>query len=491
MKPEKRLLPKTRTGIEGLDEITDGGLPKGRTSLVCGSAGTGKTVFALEFLVHGILDFDEPGVFMSFEETERELSENVGSFGFDLEELQRQGKLVVDHVFIERSEIEETGVYDLEGLFIRLGAAVQSIGAKRVVLDTIEVLFSGLANHSIIRAELRRLFRWLKEKGLTAIVTGERGAGTLTRYGLEEYVADCVILLDHRVTEQISTRRLRIVKYRGSLHGTDEYPFLMGENGISVLPITSIGLTHPASTERISSGIADLDDMLGGKGFFRGSSILLSGTPGTGKTTLAITFLKAACDRGERSLYFGFEESSDQTIRNMDSIGIDLKPHIASGLLTLHTVRPSNLGLEAHLMSMHKIVKELKPQVVGVDPLTNFLSVSDARSVKSMLTRLVDFFKMQQITTMFTHLSALGGPIETTEEAVSSIMDTWLFLRDIEFESSRSYAIYVLKSRGMAHSHQMREFRITENGIRLGEIFRHPRTLAADRHTELLAQELK
>ena len=492
MKPEKRLLPKTRTGIEGLDEVTEGGLPSGRTSLVCGSAGTGKTVLAMEFLVHGIVDFGEPGVFMSFEETDRELTQNVGSFGFDLDELQQSGKLVIDHVFIERSEIEETGVYDLEGLFIRLGAAVESVQAKRVVLDTIEVLFSGLTNHSIIRAELRRLFRWLKDKGLTAIVTGERGAGTMTRYGLEEYVADCVILLDHRVSEQISTRRLRIVKYRGTLHGTDEYPFLMGENGISVLPITSIGLTHPASSERISTGITDLDGMLGGKGFYRGSSVLVSGTPGTGKTTLAITFLKAACDRGERALYFGFEESSDQTIRNMASIGVDLRPHIASGLLTLHTVRPSNLGLEAHLMSMHGIVKQVKPHVIGVDPLTNFLSVSDAKSVKSMLTRLVDFFKMKQITTMFTHLSPLGGRNEVTDEAISSIMDTWLFLRDIEFESCRSYALYVLKSRGMAHSHHMREYRITDKGISLGEIFRRPLAIAEDPQAELLsAEELK
>ena len=491
MKAEKRLLAKTRTGIEGLDEVTEGGLPSGRTSLVCGSAGTGKTVLGLEFLVHGIVDFGEPGVFMSFEETDRELTQNVGSFGFDLDELQREGKLVIDHVFIERSEIEETGVYDLEGLFIRLGAAVESVGAKRVVLDTIEVLFSGLTNHSIIRAELRRLFRWLKDKGLTAIVTGERGAGTLTRYGLEEYVADCVILLDHRVSDQISTRRLRVVKYRGTLHGTDEYPFLMGEHGISVLPITSIGLTHPASSERVSTGIADLDGMLGGKGFFRGSSILVSGTPGTGKSTLAMTFLKAACDRGERALYFGFEESSEQAIRNMGSIGMDLRPSIAAGLLTLHTVRPSNLGLEAHLMSMHQVVKEVRPQVIAVDPLTNFLSVSDARSVKSMLTRLVDFFKMKEITAMFTHLSPLGGQVETTDEAISSIMDTWLFLRDIEYESCRSYAIYVLKSRGMPHSHQMREFRITENGVSLGEIFRYRRVVAADQAELVSAQERK
>ena len=337
-----------------------------------------------------------------------------------------------------------------------------------MVLDTIEVLFAGLKNQSIIRAELRRLFRWLKDRGLTAIVTGERGEGMLTRYGLEEYVADCVILLDHRVTEQISTRRLRIVKYRGSLHGTDEYPFLMGESGISVLPITSVGLTHGASSERISSGVADLDKMMGGKGFFRGSSILVSGTAGTGKSSLALTFLKAACERGERALYFGFEESPDQIIRNKTSIGLDLQPWVKKGLLHFHNVRPSSLGLEAHLASMHQIIKQVNPKVVVMDPITNFISVSDVGGIKSMLTRLVDFLKMKQITAMFTHLSTLGGRLESTDENVSSIMDTWLLLRDVEDEGRRSYALYVLKSRGMAHSHEMREFMLTDNGIRPG-----------------------
>ena len=456
MDATEKFLRKTPTGIEGLDEITNGGLPSGRTTLVCGSAGSGKTVLGMEFLVHGILEHGEPGVFMAFEETERDLSENVASFGFDLEQLQADGKLAIDYVFIERTEIEETGEYDLEGLFIRLGNAVDAINAKRVVLDTIEVLFAGLKNESIVRAELRRLFRWLKDRGLTAIVTGERGDGTLTRYGLEEYVADCVILLDHRVTEQISTRRLRIVKYRGSLHGTDEYPFLMGESGISVLPLTSIGLTHPASKERISSGVADLDEMLGGKGFFVGSSILVSGTAGTGKSSLAMTFLKSACERGERALYFGFEESPEQTMRNMASIGLDLQPLVDKGLLHFHTVRPSSVGLEAHLASMHQIIKRVNPKVVVVDPITNFISVSDASSVKSMLTRLVDFLKMQQITTLFTHL-AIAGKAESTDENVSSIMDAWLLLRDVEHDARRSCAMYVLKSRGMAHSHEMRD----------------------------------
>jgi circadian clock protein KaiC len=433
---------------------------------------------ALEFLVHGVKDFDEPGVFIAFEETEKELSQNIASFGFDLEEMEASGKLAVDHVFIERSEIEETGEYDLEGLFIRLGSAVDSIGAKRVVLDTLEVLFAGLTNQSVIRSELRRLFRWLKDKGLTAIVTGERGEGMLTRYGLEEYVADCVIILDHRVNDQISTRRLRIVKYRGSAHGTDEYPFLMGPKGISVLPLTSVGLTHGASSERISSGVKDLDAMLGVKGFFRGSSILISGTPGTGKSSLALSFLKAASERGERTLYFGFEESTAQIIRNTASIGLNLQPFVDKGLLHFHTVRPSNLGLEAHLASMHRIVNDLSPGVVVVDPISNFISAADQSGVKSMLIRLVDFLKMRQVTAMFTHLTSLGGAADRTDETVSSIMDTWLLLRDLEHHGHRSYGIYVLKSRGMSHSHELREFKLSDNGIHIGEVYTKRAALA-------------
>ena len=464
-------LPKTPTGIEGLDEITNGGLPTGRPTLVCGGAGSGKTVFGMEFLAHGILDYGEPGVFIAFEETEEELGQNVTSFGYDLDKLQKEKKLFIDHVFIERSEIEETGEYDLDGLFIRLASAVDTVKAKRVVIDTIEVLFSGLKNQAIIRSELSRLFRWLKERGLTVIVTGERGDGSLTRYGLEEYVADCVILLDHRVTDQISTRRMRIVKYRGSLHGTDEYPFLMGEHGIAVLPITSVGLNHPAPTDRISSGVPEVDDMVGSAGFYRASSILVSGTAGTGKTSLAISFLKAACARGERALYFSFEESVAQIVRNMRSIGIDLQPWIDKGLLHFHTVRPTSLGLEAHLATIHKIVKDFSPKVVAIDPITSFISQSDSAGVKSMLTRLVDFLKMKEITAVFTNLSVDGGLMEGTREGVSSIMDAWLLLRDVEHAGNRSSALFVLKSRGMSHSRVMREFRLTNTGIHLGEIY--------------------
>ena len=465
-------IQKTPTGIEGLDEITTGGLPAGRTSLICGSAGSGKTVMALEFLVHGAKDYNEPGVFMAFEETERELTQNIASFGYDLAELETNGKLAIDHVFLERSEIEETGEYDLEGLFIRLESAVNAIGAKRVVLDTLEVLFSGLTNQSLIRSELRRLFRWLKDKGLTAIVTGERGEGQLTRYRLEEYVADCVILLDHRVSDQISTRRLRIVKYRGSAHGTDEYPFLMGDSGISVLPLTSVGLMHGASADRISSGIAELDDMLGGgKGFYRGSSILISGTPGTGKTSLALSFLKAACDRGEKTLYFGFEESKAQIIRNTASIALNLEPVVDSGQLHFHTVRPSNLGLEAHLASMHQIIRDVNPSVVVVDPISNFITAADQSGIKSMLIRLVDFLKMKQITAMFTHLTSLGGMAERADENVSSIMDTWILLRDLEHEGERTYGLFVLKSRGMSHSHELRAFKLSDQGIQIGDVY--------------------
>lgn len=460
-------LQKERTGISGFDEITGGGLPAGRPTLVCGSAGAGKTLFAMEFLVRGATLFNEPGVFMSFEETSQELATNVASLGFDLKQLIADKKLILDYVFIERSEIEETGDYDLEGLFLRLEQAIDEVGAKRVVLDTLEALFSAMPNEAIIRAELRRLFRWLKEKGVTALITCERGERTLTRYGLEEYVADCVILLDHRVEKQISTRRMRIIKYRGTSHGTNEYPFLIDENGFSVLPITSIGLTHKASTQRVSTGIERLDRMLGGKGFYRGSSILVSGTAGTGKSTIAAHFVDAACARGERALFFAFEESQDQIIRNMRSIGIDLEKYGRQGSLQFKNARPSNFGLEVHLALIHKAISEYQPNVVVVDPITNFLMVADQPDTKSMLTRLIDFLKIHQITGMFTSLTGSTAEAEDSEVGVSSLMDAWLLVKNIESNGERNRGLYILKARGIAHSNQVREFLLTDGGIEL------------------------
>ena len=464
-------LPKTLTGILGLDEITFGGLPKGRPTLICGGAGCGKTLMSMEFLVHGATQFNEPGVFMAFEETEEELRKNVASLGYDLKDLTDNKKLIIDYVHIERSEIEETGEYDLEGLFVRLGYAIDTIGAKRVVLDTIETIFAGLPNPFILRAELRRLFRWLKDKGMTAIVTGERGDGTLTRQGLEEYVSDCVILLDHRVREQISTRRLQIIKYRGSTHGTNEYPFLIDEDGISVLPITSVGLQHKASSDRVSSGVARLDTMLGGKGYFRGTSILVSGTAGTGKSSLAAHFINAACRRGERCLYFATEESPDLVVRNMRSIGIDLAPWVKKGLLRFDATRPTFHGLEMHLLRMHKLVAETQARVVVVDPITSYISLGDTLEVKSMLTRLIDFFKAHQITAFFTSLTEGGSALEQSEVGISSLMDTWILLRSIESNGERNRGIWVLKSRGMPHSNQVREFVLTDHGIELLDVY--------------------
>ena len=460
-------LQKEPTGIRGFDEITGGGLPQGRPTLVCGSAGAGKTLFAMEFLVRGAMLHDEPGVFMSFEETDEELTKNVASLGFDLNQLIAGKKLLLDYVFIERSEIEETGEYDLEGLFLRLGYAIDTIGAKRVVLDTLEALFSALPNEAIIRAELRRLFRWLKDKGVTAVITCERGEGTLTRYGLEEYVADCVILLDHRVQNQISTRRMRIVKYRGTSHGTNEYPFLIDPNGFSVLPITSVGLNHKASTERISSGIERLDTMLDGNGFYRGSSILVSGTAGTGKSTIAAHFVEAACARGEQALFFAFEESQDQIIRNMRSVGIELEKFVKKGLLGFHNTRPSSFGLEVHLALIHRVINENEPQVVVIDPITNFLAVGDDIETKSMLMRLIDFLKMKQCTAMFTSLTSANNEIEDSEVGVSSLMDTWILVKNIETNGERNRGLYILKARGIAHSNQVREFVMTPHGIEL------------------------
>jgi len=460
-------LRKERTGIPGFDEITAGGLPAGRPTLVCGSAGAGKTLFAMEFLVRGATLFDEPGVFVSFEETDEELTKNVASLGFDLNQLIADKKLLLDYVFIERSEIEETGEYDLEGLFLRLAHAIDTIGAKRIVLDTLEALFSALPNEAIIRAELRRLFRWLKEKGVTAVITCERGEGTLTRYGLEEYVADCVILLDHRVENQISTRRMRIIKYRGTSHGTNEYPFLIDEAGFSVLPITGLGLTHKAPTERISSGIPRLDTMLDGRGFYRGSSILVSGTAGTGKSTIGAHFVEAACKRGERALFFAFEESQDQIMRNMRSIGIELERFVKKGLLQFHNARPSAYGLEVHLALIHKAIAEYEPSVVVVDPITNFLAVGDELQTKAMLTRLIDFFKLRQITAIFNSLTSSANEIEDSEVGVSSLMDAWILLKNIESNGERNRGLYILKARGIAHSNQVREFILTARGIEL------------------------
>jgi len=464
-------LPKALTGIQGLDELTGGGLPKGRPTLLCGSTGCGKTLLAMEFLVHGAVEYGEPGVFMAFEENAEELAKNFASLGHDLKALVAQKKLVLEFVHIERSEIEETGEYDLEGLFMRLGRAIDSIGAKRVVLDTVEALFSGLPNAAILRAELRRLFRWLKTKGVTAIITGERGETSLTRYGLEEYVADCVIMLDHRVEGQMATRRLQIVKYRGSTHGTSEYPFLIDEGGISILPVTSMGLKHEASTERVSSGVPRLDAMMGSKGYYRGSSVLVSGTAGTGKTSLAAHFIHAAAVRGERCLWFAFEESSSQIIRNMRSIGIDLEPAVRRGTLRIHAERPTMCGLEMHLVIMHKLVNQFRPRVVVIDPVTDFAALGQEWEIKAMLTRLVDFFKMQQITALFTSLTAGRAFVESADVGVSSLMDTWLLLRDVQNGAERNRVLHLLKSRGMAHSNQVREFLLTDHGAELRDVY--------------------
>jgi circadian clock protein KaiC len=462
-----RAIAKAPTGIQGLDEITNGGLPRGRPTLVCGGAGSGKTLLATSFLVHGAERFGEPGVLMTFEENGEELANDVASLGFDLPRLIAEGKLFVDYVRIERGEIEETGEYDLEGLFIRLDHAIRSTGARRVALDTIESLFSGLANANILRAELRRLFRWLKDKGMTAVITAERGAGTLTRQGLEEYVSDAVILLDHRVTEQVSTRRLRVVKYRGSYHGTNEYPFLIDRNGLTVLPVTSLGLTHRASVERLPSGVRELDEMLGGQGYYRGSTVLVSGTAGTGKTSLAVHFADAACRRGERVLYFLFEESPLQLIRNMRSIGIDLQPWADAGLLHFHAERPSRAGLETHLASMYQHVREFNPSVTIVDAVTNLLTVGTANDVRATLMRVIDYLKVNEVTGFFTSLTPGKNESEETEAGVSSLMDAWIVMTIHEANKVRHREIRVLKSRGMAHSNRVHEFELTDRGLRL------------------------
>ncbi len=465
--PSSDLLVKVPTGIAGFDEITGGGLPAGRPTLICGSAGCGKSLMATEFLVRGAIEYGEPGVLMTFEETQADIRKNVSSLGFNIADMVARKQLVLDHVFINRNEIEENGDYDLEGIFIRLGHAIDSIGAKRVVLDTIESLFSGLNNQAILRAELRRLFTWLKDRGITAIITAERGDGNLTRHGLEEYVSDCVVLLDHRVIGQVSTRRLRVVKYRGSTHGANEYPFLIDTNGISVLPLSSAAMDYKVSNLRISTGVPELDVMLGGKGFYRGSTVMLSGTSGTGKSSVAATLAHATCQRGERCMYFSFEESEAQILRNMRTIGMDLAPHVAGNLLQFHASRPTVHGLEMHLVKLHRLIEEFKPSVVILDPVTNLSTAGNVNDSNSMLIRLIDFLRKKGITAFFISLTSGGETAEGTDEGMSSIVDTWLLLRDIESGGERNRAMYVLKSRGMPHSNQVREFLITSQGVRL------------------------
>lgn len=466
-------LKKSLTGIQGLDEITGGGLPTGRPTLVSGGAGSGKTLFGVGFLVRGATDYNEPGVFISFEETLPDLSKNVASLGFDLDQLVKDKRLFLDHVHITRSEFAETGEYDLDGLFIRIADAVQQVGAKRIVLDTIEALFGQLPNPAILRSEIRRLFDWLKDQELTTVITAERDRpDKLTRHGIEEFVSDCVIVLDHRIREEISTRRLRVVKYRGSTHGANEYPFLIDEKGISVLlPISTLGLNHHAPDARVSTGIERLDGMMGGHGFYRGSSILLSGTSGTGKTSVAAHFVDAACRRGERCMYFAFEESPQQVVRNMRSIGIDLQPWINNGLLKFLAARPTYGGIEDVLLVTHKNISAFKPTVVVVDPITNLLMVSTLNEVRSMLTRLIDFLKTKGVTAMFTSLTAPNSSLEASEADVSSLMDTWVLLKTVEVGGERNRALYVLKSRGMDHSNQIREFLLTNDGLRLLDVY--------------------
>jgi circadian clock protein KaiC len=460
-------LDRAPTGISGLDQITGGGLPQGRVTLVAGSAGAGKTLLGLQFLVAGAREYGEPGVLLTFEESAAKVADNVRSLGFDLDELQRDGLLAVLSFQVEPTEIVAAGEFDFEPLFVILDDAIRRVGAKRVVLDTIEVLFGAFGADSIVRAELSRLARWLEERGVTAIVTGERGDGTITRHGIEEYVSDCVIVLDHRVREEISTRRLRVVKYRGSAHGTNEYPFFISARGFVVLPITSITLDYGAPEERISTGIARLDHMLGG-GIFRGSTVLVSGTAGTGKTSLGAHMANAACGRGERVLWVLFEESPAQVLRNMRSIGLDLRPWTDAGLLHIWPARPATLGLETHLALLVQLLDEVTPTVTVLDGIASFGDGVAAGEVTSMLARKMDMLKARGITTLAT---ALGNGDAASTLSVSSMVDTWLLLRNVESNGERNRLLFVLKSRGTAHSNQVREFVLTDHGAELVDVY--------------------
>ncbi len=458
---------KSLTGIIGLDEVTGGGLPTERTTLICGGAGCGKSLIGVQFLAYGAKHWGENGVLMSFEESPLEISQNAAAIGIDLDDLISKKMIAIDSVRLERSEIEETGAYDLEGLFVRLDYAIASIKAKRVVLDTVEALFSGLSDETALRSELRRLFRHLKDKGVTTIVTGERGEGSLTRYGLEEYISDCVIFLDHRVNDQLTTRRLRIVKYRGSKHGTNEFPFLIDDDGISVLPITSIALTHTVNEERVSTGIRGLDAILGGKGYFQGSSLLITGTAGTGKTSLAAAMARSVCQEGHSSLYFTFEESPGPLVRNMRSIGLDLQHWIDDGKLQIHATRPTRYGLETHLATMERLIKRLKPKTVIIDPISNFVAAGTYSDAGNMLARLVDLIKSRSVTAILTCLIQETGDGASTA-GISSIIDTWIQVNHAR-DKPEDFELRMVKSRGMSHGKSIHKLQLSDDGILVEE----------------------
>ena len=472
--PKLPVLYKVPTGIAGFDEVTLGGIPQGRTTLICGAAGCGKTLFGMQFLIRGALEHGEPGAFVAFEETEDDLAKNVASLGFNVRDLEQRKLLAVDHIRVERNEIEENGEYNLDGLFIRLQLALDSVKAKRLVIDTLETIFGGLSDYGLLRSELKRLFNWLKERGVTTIITAERGDGSLTRHGLEEYVSDCVVLLDHRVTDQISTRRLRVVKYRGSTHGSNEYPFLIDRDGLTVVPITESELHHAVSEKRVSTGVPALDQMLGGAGYYEGSTVLISGTAGSGKSSLAAHFAASTCDAGQRALYVSYEESPQQITRNMASIGLDLGKHIKSGRLQIVSHRPTSLGLEGHLAVLHKLTLDFKPASVVIDPVGTMAAAGAQYDAHLMLVRIIDFFKMHGITTVLTSLTHGGDAMEATDMAVSSLVDTWLLVRNLENNGERSRGLYILKSRGMPHSNQVREFVITARGVSLEQPYIGP-----------------
>lgn len=467
-------LAKCPTGIEGLDTLTNGGLPRNRLTLICGSAGSGKTSLGIEFLVQGIIKYDEPGLFITFEEKPQEIIENAASIGFDLEDLINKKKLFIEYIPVQEEEVMQSGDYTLEALFIRFEQVITSIAVKRVTLDTLDSIFASLGNTPVLRAEIYRLFNWLKQKNITSLVTSEAGITTLSRNGLEEYISDCVISLRTNIVSEVLTRFLRVVKYRGSKHGTNEYPFLITDIGINLFPITSNYLNNIVSTEFVSTGVKELDEMMDNKGYYRGSTVLVTGTAGTGKSSLAAVFSNSICQTGERCIYFTFEEMINQILRNMSSVNLNLQQWIDKDLLKFYAYRSPTYGLETHLLTIQNVIKEFKPHAVIIDPITNFDLIGTELEIKSMMTRLIDFLKAQQITALFTSLATTIDPREQTEIGISSLIDSWLVLQNLEQAGERTRGITILKSRGIAHSNQIREFIITSNGIKLEKIYVGP-----------------
>ena len=462
------------TGVKGLDDVLGGGIPQGHAMLLVGKPGTGKSILSMEYLLHGIELHKENGVYISFEESEKQIISNAASFGWKFEEMVKKNKLAISYIDMQPEQMRTVGDYDLSALILRVKGAIKKVNARRVVIDGINNLLSTFDDERIIRSDLLRLIREIKEVNATIFITGERGHDSWSKMGFEEYLADGLMHLDNRTDGNYQTREIQVVKCRGINHYTGKSPFIINSEGMSIRPLITADFDYKVLKSRVSTGIADIDNMLGGKGLYRGSTVYITGPSGAGKTSISSSFANGACSRGERALFLAFEESSDQIIRNMKSIGLSLDKWVNEKLLYFYTARATTNSLEGHLDNIMTMVREVEPTCVVLDPISAFRPIANENETKLMLIRLNDYLRARKITTVFTALSSDGEYSEHADVQLSSIADTWIVVRIMDYKGERNNVMQLMKSRGMSHSRQMKEMYFTGNGLKLQNVYQGP-----------------